>query len=104
VGRSQVSAEPDGAFVEVTAAAERKGHLLALTMANALGVGLLLLPLGGFAGLAALGGPLLAVLGPIGAVLAGTRALFPMLERRTERQLEAAALEVGALVEESERP
>jgi hypothetical protein len=100
VGRTEISAEPDGDFVEVTAVAERKGHLLVLTMANALVVGLLLLPLGGFGGLAAVGGPLLAVVGPFGAVLAGTRALWPVLERRTERQLEAAALEVGARIEE----
>ena len=101
LGRSEVSAEPDGGFVEVTAGAERKGHLLVLTMTNALVVGLLLLPLGGFAGLGAIGGPLLAVVAPIGVVLAGTRTLWQALERRTERRLEAAALEVAALVEET---
>jgi hypothetical protein len=98
-GRSEVSAHAEGGFVEVTATAERKGHLLVLTLAVALGVGLALLPIGGFAGLAALGGPLLTVLGPLAAIAAGTRALWPLVERGTQRRLEAAVLEVGAFVE-----
>jgi len=44
--------------------------------------------------LAALGGPLLAVVGPVAAVMAGTRLLWPALQRPTLRRLEAAALEV----------
>jgi hypothetical protein len=99
IGRSEVSARSDGGFVEVTATAERKGHLLVLTLAVALGVGLALLPIGGFAGLAAVGGPLLTVLGPLATIAAGTRALWPLVERGTQRRLEAAVLEVGALVE-----
>jgi len=99
VGRSEVCVQPDGGFVEVTATAERKGHLLMLMLAVALAVGLALLPLGGFGGLAGMGGPLLIVLAPLAAILVGTRLLWPALERGTERRLEAAVLEVGALVE-----
>ena len=102
-GRTEVRAVPDGPVVEVSATAERGGHLLALVLVLATAVALALQPLGGFGGLAALGGPLLAVVGPVAAVMAGTRLLWPALQRPTLRRLEAAALEVGAMVEESGR-
>ena len=102
-GRTEVRAVPDGPVVEVSATAERGGHLLALVLVLATAVALALQPLGGFGGLAALGGPLLAVVGPVAAVMAGTRLLWPPLQRPTLRRLEAAALEVGAMVEESGR-
>ena len=99
-GRTWVRAHSDGLTVEVTGEAQRKGHLLALMLGLATLVALVLLPLGGFAGLAALVGPLLAVLAPVGAVLIGTRLVWPALQRPVIRRLEAAVLEVGALVEE----
>ena len=102
-GRTEVRAVPDGPVVEVSATAERGGHLLALVLVLATAVALALQPLGGFGGLAALGGPLLAVVGPVAAVMAGTRLLWPALQRPTLRRLEAATLEVGAMVEESGR-
>jgi hypothetical protein len=103
-GRSEVSAGPENDAVEVVAVAERGGHLLALVMSVAMVVGLALLPLGGFAGLTALGGPLLAVLGPLAAIVGGTRLLWPALQRSTLRRLESAVFAVGALVENAPPP
>ena len=100
-GRTEVTARPDGGSVEVRAAAERKGHLLALMLTLATLVALLLLPLGGFGGLAALAGPLLSLTIPVALVLVGTRLLWPAILKPTMLRLEAAVLAVGALVEET---
>lgn len=102
-GRTRVSVREQAGEVAVEAEAERKGHLLALMLGLTTATALVLQPLGGFAGLAADVGSLLAVLLPVLAVLAGTRAIFPFFQRPLLRRLEAAALEVGALVEESPR-
>ena len=100
-GRTEVTTRPDGAFLEVRAAAERKGHLLALMLTLATLVALLLLPLGGFGGLSALAGPLLSLTAPVALVLVGTRLLWPAILKPTTLRLEAAVLAVGALVEET---
>ena len=98
-GRTSVEAHGAGSSVEVIGEAERKGHLLALMLALATLVAMLLQPLGGFAGLAALFHPLVAVLGPVGVVLGATRLVWPSLQRPLIRRLESAVLDVGALAE-----
>jgi hypothetical protein len=98
-GRTTVRARQEGGAVTVTAEADRRGHLLLLVLAVAMVVGLALLPLGGFGGVAALAGAVGAVLLPLAALALGTRAAWPLLERPVERRLESAVLEVGALVE-----
>ena len=100
-GRTSVGAHGADSSVEVIAKAERKGHLLALMFALATLVAVLLQPLGGFAGLAALSHPLMAVLAPVGAILAGTRLAWPALQRPMIRRLELAVLDVGAVAEGS---
>ena len=100
LGRASIEVSPVGSTIEVTGQAERQGHLLALTFVVALAVGIALLPLGGFAGLAAVMGPALSVLAPIAAIFIGTRLAWPILQKPVLRGLEAAVLEVGALVEE----
>lgn len=104
LGRTSVEVTTAGSTVEVTGQAERKGHQLALISSVALAVGIGLLPLGGFAGLAAVMGPTLAVLAPIGAIFVGTRLTWPILQKRSMRALEASVLEVGAIVEEGSAP
>ena len=96
-GRTSIGAHATGSSVEVIGEAERRGHLLALMFGFATLVAVLLQPLGGFAGLAALSHPLLAVLAPVGAVLAGTRFVWPALQRPMIRRLESAVLDVGAV-------
>ena len=100
-GRTSVRAKGTGSSVEVIGEAERKGHLLALMLAFATLVAVLLQPLGGFAGLAALSHPLMAVLAPVGAILAGTRFVWPALQRPMVQRLESAVLDIGAMAEGS---
>lgn len=100
-GRTSVEAHGTGSSVEVTGEAERKGHLFVLMFAFATLVAVLLRPLGGFAGLAALSHPLMAVLAPVVAILAGTRIAWPALQRPMIRRLESAVLDVGAVAEGS---
>jgi hypothetical protein len=99
IGRTTVRARQEGAAVTVSAEADRKGHLLILVLVLATLVGLLLLPLGGFAGIAALAGPLGVVLLPLAALALATRAAWPVFQRADARRLESAVLEVGALIE-----
>ena len=103
LGRTSVRARANGPTVEVTAEAERKGHLLALMLALATVVALLLQPLGGFAGLATVIGALPAVLAPVAAVAVGVRLIWSALQRPVQQRLEAAVLEVGAIVEEDRK-
>ena len=100
-GRTSVGVHETASSVEVTGEAERKGHLLAVMFGFATLVAVLLQPLGGFAGLAALSHPLMAVLAPVGAVLAGTRLVWPALQRPLIRRLESAVIDVGAIAEGS---
>ena len=100
-GRTSVSAHGTGSSVEVIGEAERKGHLLALMFSFATLVAVLLQPLGGFAGLAALSQPLMAVLAPVGAVLVGTRLVWPALQRPLIQRLESAVLDIGEMAEGS---
>lgn len=101
LGRTRIEARgrTDG-LVEVTATAERKGHLLALISSVAIGVGALMVPLGGFAGLASAIGPLGSALAPLAVIGVATRALWPPMQRRALRRVEAALLELGSLAEE----
>jgi hypothetical protein len=98
LGRTSVRVETQGPSSLVTATADRRGHLLALVLGLAGLIALLLVPLGGFAGLARLIGPLAALVSPIGVLALGTRALWPALQRPVERRLEHAVLAVGALL------
>ena len=100
-GRTSVGVHETDSSVEVIGKAERKGHLLALMFGFTTLVAVLLQPLGGFAGLAALSHPLMAVLAPVGAVLVGTRLVWPALQRPLIRRLESAVLDVGAVAEGS---
>ena len=96
-GRTSVGVHGAGSSVEVIGEAERKGHLLAVMFGFVTLVAVLLQPLGGFAGLAALSHPLMAVLAPVGVVLAGTRLVWPALQQPMIRRLESAVLDVGAV-------
>ena len=104
LGRTWVRARQDGDAVEVSAEAEARGHLLTVMMGLATAVALLLLPLGGFAGLGAMMGPLLSILAPVATILLATRILWPILQRPVVARLQAVVLEVGALVEDPGRP
>ncbi len=101
LGRTYVRARADSDVVEVSAEAERKGHLLALVMGMATAVALALQPLGGFAGLAGVVGAALSVLAPVALIGLGTRLIWPAFQRPVIARLEAAVLEVGALLDEA---
>lgn len=98
-GRTTVRVRQDGPEVEVVAEAERRGHLLGLLLGLATLVALLLLPLGGFGGLAARSTAQLAVLAPLALIAVGTRLAWPLLQRPIGRRLESAVLEAGAALE-----
>lgn len=98
-GRTTVRVQTEGTTTLVAARADRRGHLILLLLGLAAAVALALVPLGGFAGLAAALGPPAAVLIPVAAPLAAARALWPALQRRTARRLERALLAVGELLE-----
>jgi hypothetical protein len=70
--------------------------VLVVALAAVVAIGLQ--PLGGFAGLAAFGGPLLALFGPLAAIATGTRLLWPAVERTVLHRLETAVLDVGAMI------
>lgn len=98
VGRTWVRVRREDGETEVEVEVDRRGHLLGLMVVLATLVALLLQPLGGFTGLAAVLGPLLSVMAPVAVVLVGTRAFWPWLARPTLHRAEAAAMGVGGLV------
>ncbi len=104
VGRTFVRVRREGDATDVEVEADRKGHLFALMVVLTTLVALLLQPLGGFVGLAALVGPLLGVALPVAAVLVSTRGLWPLLARPVARKAEAATMALGALVTPQEPP
>ena len=66
-------------------------------------VAVLLHPLGGFTGLATMSHPLMAVLVPVGTILAGTRLVWTALQRAMIRRIESAVLDLGTVAGESGR-
>jgi hypothetical protein len=103
-GRTEVSVRSAEGAVDVTATAERKGHLIGLVLGILTSLALLLVPLGGFAGVTELLGSLAALVGPLATTALGTRLLWPLLQRPTLRRLEAAVLAVGVMVTETATP